>query len=84
MNTLGPSLDTARQRLEGIAQGHVRAGPAALSQAQLDARLAQIDDWIERGAIAPHVAKSFPIAEFAEAARAKWTSALVGSIALLP
>lgn len=48
------------------------------------ARVAQIDAWIEQGAIAPHVAKAFPIAEFADAARAKWTSALVGSIALLP
>ncbi len=56
MNTLGPSLDTARQRLEGIAQEHVLAGAASLSQAQLDALLAQIDaldtdnlpGWIEK------------------------------------
>ena len=44
MNTLGPSLDTARQRLEGIGQGHVLAGAASLDQDQLDALLAQIND----------------------------------------
>lgn len=56
MNTLGPSLDTARQRLAGIGQEHVLAGAASLSQDQLDALLAQIDaldtdklpGWIEK------------------------------------
>ena len=56
MNTLGLSLDSARERLARISQDHVLAGAASLSQDDLDALLAQIDaldtdrlpEWIDK------------------------------------
>ncbi len=62
MNTLGPSLDTVRQRLASIGQDHVLAGAEALAPTELDALLAQIEaldtdrlpGWIDRYVRAEH------------------------------
>jgi UDP-N-acetylglucosamine/UDP-N-acetylgalactosamine diphosphorylase len=63
MNTLGPNLDTARTRLEGIGQDHLLQGADALRPDQLDALLAQIEaldtdklpGWIEKYVAGEHV-----------------------------
>jgi NADPH:quinone reductase len=48
------------------------------------ARLAQILAWVNAGALAPLVARTFPLAEFAAAMRAKWRAEEVGGIVLHP
>lgn len=55
------------------AQKDERLGPA---------RLSAIHRWIEEGTIRPYVGAVHPLAEFPAACRAKWESAVAGSIAL--
>lgn len=47
-------------------------------------RLAQVLAWAESGAIAPYIARTYPLAEYATAMRAKWSGAEVGGIVLHP
>jgi NADPH2:quinone reductase len=47
-------------------------------------RLAQILRWAEEGKISPHVSHAFPLAEFKEAMRAKWSGQIVGGCVLHP
>ena len=47
-------------------------------------RLAQIMKWVEAGKIHPYVSHVFPLSEFKEAMRAKWTGAVVGGCVLHP
>jgi NADPH2:quinone reductase len=47
-------------------------------------RLAQILRWAEEGKIRPHVSRTYPIAEFKEAMRAKWNGEIVGGCVLHP
>jgi NADPH2:quinone reductase len=47
-------------------------------------RLAQVLAWAEAGAIAPYIARTYPLAEYAAAMRAKWSGAEVGGIVLHP
>jgi len=47
-------------------------------------RLAQLMKWVEAGKIHPYVSHVFPLAEFKDAMRAKWTGAVVGGCVLHP
>jgi len=47
-------------------------------------RLAQVLAWAEAGKIVPLVARTYPLAEFADALRAKWGNDSVGGIVLRP
>lgn len=47
-------------------------------------RLAQVLAWAEAGAIEPYIARTYPLAEYAAAMRAKWSGAEVGGIVLHP
>ena len=47
-------------------------------------RLAQILAWAGAGKLRPHVSRSFPLAEFREAMRAKWQGEIVGGCVLRP
>ena len=47
-------------------------------------RLAQVLAWARAGTIAPLVARTYPLAEFADAMRAKWRNETVGGIVLRP
>jgi NADPH:quinone reductase len=47
-------------------------------------RLSQLERWAEAGALVPRVGGSFPLAQVAEAMRAKWESRFVGGIVVLP
>ncbi len=47
-------------------------------------RLEQVLAWAHAGKIAPLVARSYPLAEFADAMRAKWHGEVVGGIVLHP
>jgi NADPH:quinone reductase len=48
------------------------------------ARLDQVLAWASSGSIAPLVARTYPLAEFREAMRAKWRGELVGGLVLHP
>jgi NADPH2:quinone reductase len=47
-------------------------------------RLSQVLAWAEEGALRPHVSHVFPLGEFREAMRAKWTGAVTGGCVLRP
>lgn len=47
-------------------------------------RLDQVWRWAESGAIKPYVSHSFPLSEFKEAMRAKWSGAVTGGCVLHP
>jgi NADPH2:quinone reductase len=47
-------------------------------------RLAQVLRWAEEGRIRPHVSHTFPLAQFREAMRARWTGEVVGGCVLHP
>ncbi len=47
-------------------------------------RLAQILAWASEGKIKPHVSRTYPLAQFAEAMRAKWQGEIVGGCVLRP
>jgi len=47
-------------------------------------RLAKILEWAEAGKIVPFVSRSFPLAEFKSAMRAKWNGEIVGGCVLHP
>lgn len=47
-------------------------------------RLKQVLAWAEAGAIAPHVSHRFPLSQFGEALRAKWTGEVTGGCVLHP
>jgi NADPH2:quinone reductase len=47
-------------------------------------RLEQVLAWARAGKIAPLVARAYPLAEFADAMRAKWHGEVVGGIVLHP
>ncbi|MEP7121294.1 MAG: NADPH:quinone oxidoreductase family protein [Byssovorax sp.] len=62
--------------------------PTAISTAEDPSsrapRLAQVLAWAESGAIRPHVSHTFPLAEFKEAMRAKWSGEVIGGCVLHP
>jgi NADPH2:quinone reductase len=45
-------------------------------------RLAAVLAWARSGAIRPHVGRTYPLASFKEAMRAKWNGEFVGGCAL--
>jgi len=47
-------------------------------------RLDAIMAWVESGAIKPHVCATYPLEEFADAMRAKWSGAFVGGGVVRP
>jgi NADPH2:quinone reductase len=47
-------------------------------------RLAQILAWAAEGRIRPHVSHAFPLAQFADALRARWSGAVVGGCVVNP
>ena len=47
-------------------------------------RLAQVLRWAEEGKIRPYVSRTFPLAEYREAMRAKWNGEIVGGATLHP
>ena len=47
-------------------------------------RLAQVLSWAESGAIRPCVSHTFPLAEFKEAMRAKWSGEVIGGCVVHP
>ena len=47
-------------------------------------RLAQVWSWAESGKIRPYVSHTFPLAEFKEAMRAKWSGEVIGGCVLHP
>ncbi|MDB4939541.1 MAG: hypothetical protein JWP87_6513 [Labilithrix sp.] len=47
-------------------------------------RLAQVWEWAESGKIQPYVSHTFPLAEFKQAMRAKWTGEVIGGCVLHP
>jgi NADPH:quinone reductase len=47
-------------------------------------RLAEVLAWAAEGKIAPHVSHAFPLAEFREAMRAKWSGEVIGGCVLHP
>ena len=47
-------------------------------------RLAQILAWASEGKLHPHVSRTYPLAEFREAMRAKWQGEIVGGCVLRP
>jgi NADPH2:quinone reductase len=47
-------------------------------------RLAQVLAWAAEGRIRPHVSHAFPLAQFRDAMRAKWTGEVVGGCVLHP
>ena len=47
-------------------------------------RLAQVLRWANDGKIVPHVSHAFPLAQFKEAMRAKWSGEVVGGCVLHP
>jgi NADPH2:quinone reductase len=47
-------------------------------------RLAQIMEWVESGRLVPMVGESFPLGQYADAMRAKWTSRFLGGCVLHP
>lgn len=47
-------------------------------------RLAQIMEWVEQGLIRPYVSDVFPLEEFQQAMRAKWTGKVIGGVVLRP
>ena len=42
------------------------------------ARLSAIYQWLESGAITPHVCRRYPLEAYAEAMKAKWNGEFVG------
>ena len=48
------------------------------------ARLAQVLAWAESGAIRPHVSHVFPLTQFKDAMRAKWSGEVIGGCVLHP
>ena len=49
-----------------------------------DERLARVLEWVDAGAIRPRVAKAYPLSDFAEAMRDKWSGRFVGGAVLHP
>lgn len=47
-------------------------------------RLNQVLEWAEQGRIQPHVSHRFPLSEFKQAMRAKWTGDVIGGCVLNP
>ncbi len=47
-------------------------------------RLAQVLRWAAEGRIRPHVSHAFPLAQFAEAMRARWSGEVIGGCVLHP
>lgn len=47
-------------------------------------RLAQIMKWVDAGQIRPYISHRFPIAQFKDALRAKWSGEVIGSCVLHP
>ena len=47
-------------------------------------RLEQIWRWVEAGQLVPHVSRTFPLAEFKTAMRAKWNGEVIGGCVLHP
>lgn len=47
-------------------------------------RLRQVLEWAERGQITPHISHRFPLAQFREAMRLKWTGEVIGGCVLHP
>jgi NADPH2:quinone reductase len=47
-------------------------------------RLAQVLAWAAEGKLRPHVSRSYPLAEFRDAMRAKWQGEIVGGCVLRP
>jgi NADPH2:quinone reductase len=62
--------------------------PTAISTAEDPSsrapRLAQVLAWAESGAIKPHVSHTFPLDQFKEAMRAKWSGEVIGGCVLHP
>ncbi|MDF2692072.1 MAG: Quinone oxidoreductase [Labilithrix sp.] len=47
-------------------------------------RLAEVLRWAESGKVRPYVSRTYPLAEFKEAMRAKWGGEIIGGCALRP
>ena len=47
-------------------------------------RLARIMDWVKEGRLKPHVSRTWPIADFKDAMRAKWNGEVIGGCVLHP
>jgi NADPH2:quinone reductase len=47
-------------------------------------RLEQVLVWAEGGAVRPYVSRSYPLAEFKDAMRAKWAGEIVGGCVVHP
>lgn len=49
-----------------------------------EARFAQVWDWAERGLIAPHISHRYPLSQFKEAMRKKWSGDVIGGCVVHP
>ncbi len=83
-----PNVNTLPTNLMMMKSLDVLGCPAAISVAMDPSirppRLAQVLAWAEAGAIRPRVARTWPLASFREAMRAKWRGDLVGGCVVHP
>ena len=47
-------------------------------------RLARILQWVQEGRLRPHVSRTYPLADFKDALRAKWQGEVIGGCVLHP
>ncbi len=47
-------------------------------------RLARILQWVQEGRRKPHVSRTYPLADFKDALRAKWQGEVIGGCVLQP
>jgi NADPH2:quinone reductase len=47
-------------------------------------RLARILQWVNEGRLKPHVSRTYPLADFKDAMRAKWNGEVIGGCVLHP
>jgi len=78
-------LPTNLMMMKGLdVLGCPTAISTAMNPASRPPRLAQILAWAEAGKITPYVSRTFALADFKDAMRAKWRGEIVGSCVLHP